>query len=115
LTYELVYQLSIDPAFNNRVRSCMYEQAQTYQSNPDPATAALAKDVMRGSGAGVQSMIGMIAAFPGMTNAPVTITKGDGSVMVDQTAVTDETVLSQVQANWETVANLFYMPPPSTT
>jgi hypothetical protein len=114
MTYDLVYQLAMDQGFQNRVRSCMYEQAQTYQGSTDPATVALAKDVLRGSGSGTQSMIGIISAFPGMTNAPVTITKGDGSVMLDQTAISDETILSQVQTNWQGVANLFYTPPPST-
>ena len=49
----------------------------------------------------------MIAAFPGLVD-PAVITKGDGSQMVDQTAIPDDEILGQVQANWKTVANLFY-------
>jgi hypothetical protein len=114
LTYNFVYQLASDQTFNSRVRSCMYEQAQTYQSSADAASVVLANDVLRGSASGVQSMVGMISSFPGMTNAPVTITKGDGSLLLDQSAVTDETILSQVQTNWKTVADLFYVAPPAT-
>lgn len=111
MAYSLAYELSTDQAFSSRVRSCMYEQALTYQTNADPAQANLARDVLRGSSAAVQSMIAMIASFPGMTDEPVSITKGDGSVMVDQSAIDDETILSQVQTNWQTLANLFNASP----
>lgn len=89
----------------------MWQQALSYQSSSDPASANLANDILRGSTASAQTMINMIASFPGITDPPVTITLGDGSTALDQTAIVDEAILGQVQSNWQTIANLFYIQP----
>jgi hypothetical protein len=89
----------------------MWQQAQTYQSDADTSNSGLANDILRGNYVSVQPMINMIAAFPGLIDPPVTLTLGDGTQSIDQTAITDEAILGQVQANWHTIATLFYLPP----
>ena len=110
MTYTLVTQLAKDPDFTARVAACMWNQSQTYQSNPDPASASLAMDTLRGTTMAQPSMVNMIASFPGVVEG-ATVTLGDASEIVDQTAITDAAILGQVQANWKTVADLFYTPP----
>lgn len=107
MTYIQVQQLAADITFQSRVISCMWNQALTYQDDVDVTNAAMAQAVLRGSSPASISMVNMIAAFPGLVD-PAVITKGDGSQIVDQTAVPDEEILGQVQANWKTVAGLFY-------
>jgi hypothetical protein len=108
MTYTQVQQLATDTTFQNRVAACMWNQALTYQNDADAPSAAMAQAILRGSTPALMSMVNMIAAFPGMLDGSVVITKGDGSQLLDSTAITDETILGQVQANWKTVAGLFY-------
>lgn len=107
----MAYQLSTDPSFINRVRSCMWQQAQTLQSDEDEETAAMANDLLKGNATTIQAMVNMIAAFPGLVDG-ATITMGNGNQLVDQSAITDGTILAQVQADWKTIADLFFTPPP---
>lgn len=111
MTYIQVQQLAVDISFQNRVSSCMMNQALTYQTNADAATAAMAQAIMKGPTPALMTMVNMITAFPGMLDGAVVITRGDGSQMLDQTAIPDEAILGQVQANWKTIADLFYAPP----
>ena len=107
-------QLAKDPAFNERVAACMWNQAQTYQNSLDAAIEALAMDTLRGTTMAQPSMVNMIASFPGVVEG-ATVMLGDGSEIVDQTAITDAAILGQVQSNWKTVADLFYTPPTPPT
>lgn len=111
MTYTQVQQLATDPSFQNRVAACMWNQALTYQNDTDTATATMAQAILRGSTPALMTMVNMMAAFPGLIGGAVVITKGDGTQVLDSTAVVDETILGQVQANWKTVADLFYAPP----
>jgi hypothetical protein len=108
MSYTQVQQLAVDASFQSRVAACMWNQALTYQTNSDASSAAMAQAILRGPTPALISMVNMIAAFPGLIGGAIVITKGDGSQMLDSTAVTDETILGQVQANWKTVADLFY-------
>lgn len=110
MTYTLVNQLAKDPSFNERIAACMWNQSQTYRNDPDPASAAMAMDTLRGTTMAQPSMVNMISSFPGVVEG-ATVTLGDASEIVDQTAITDAAILGQVQANWKTVADLFYTPP----
>jgi hypothetical protein len=112
MSYTQVQQLATDIAFQNRVAACMWNQAPTYQNDADPPSAAMAQGIMRGNTPALIGMVNMMAAFPGMLDGAVVITKGDGSQMLDQTAIPDEAILGQVQANWKTVAGLFYSTSP---
>jgi hypothetical protein len=113
MTYDMVQKLSADTNFRSRVQSCMYEQSQTFSTNSDPAMAWMANEQLRGNTATTNSMISMIASFPGLVET-ATATSTNGVAFLDQTCITDETVLSQVQSQWKTIADLFYVAPPST-
>jgi hypothetical protein len=106
----MAQQLAKDFQFMQRVNACMWQESLTRQTDPDPASAALAADVLRGLTQGSTAMTNMIAAFPGLADQ-ATMTKGDGSKQLDHTAISDEDILAQTQANWKTVADLFYVTP----
>jgi hypothetical protein len=111
MTYEMVQRLSSDPNFRQRVQSCMYEQAQTYSTDSDAATAWMGNEQLKGNNITTNSMVSMIASFPGLADE-ATVTSATGVSFLDQMAITDETILSQVQNQWKTIADLFYVPPP---
>jgi hypothetical protein len=106
----MAQRLATDTGFRQRVQSCLFQESIGRSSDPDPASAWMADDQLRGTSMTTSSMVNMIASFPGLVDA-ATITAGDGTLLLDQTAISDQTILSQVQANWKTVADLFYLPP----
>jgi hypothetical protein len=112
MTYDMVQRLAADTNFRSRVQSCMYEQARIFASDPDPATAWMANEQLKGNNITTSSMVAMISSFPGLAEI-ATATSANGVEFLDQTCITDATILSQVQSRWETVANLFYVPPPA--
>lgn len=116
MTYDMIQRLSADASFRQRIQSCMYEQAQTFATNSDAATAWLGNEQLKGNTNTTNAMINMIASFPGLVGT-ATATSTNGVAFLDQTCITDETILSQVQSQWKTVADLFYIPPmaPPTT
>ena len=48
MTYIQVQQLATDNLFQNRVISCMWNQALTYQTDADAPSAAMAQAILRG-------------------------------------------------------------------
>lgn len=116
MTYDMVQRLIADTNFRSRIQSCMYEQSQTYSSNSDAATAWMANEQLKGNNVTTNAMVSTIASFPGLV-ATATATSTNGVTFLDQTCITDETILSQVQSQWKIIADLFYIPPmaPPTT
>ena len=102
MTYQNIDTLTGDPAFQGRIRACCTEQAEVFRNDTRPDFVALANDVLRGSSPALLSFIRIVAAAPGLADKAAT---EDG---VDQTKVTDDDVLSTVQANWQVVAGLYY-------
>ena len=64
--------------------------------------SALANDVLRGDGIKANTFTRITAAAPGIAAKAAT---EDGT---DQTKITDDDLLSTVQANWQVVAGLYY-------
>jgi hypothetical protein len=110
MSYDMVQRLAADTNFRQRVQSCMYEQARVLADDPDPPTAWLANEQLKGNNIATGSMVAMIASFPSVAES-ATATSANGVEFLDQTCVADDTILSQVQSQWKTVANLFYSPP----
>jgi hypothetical protein len=108
----MIQRLAFDNDFRSRVQSCLYEQSQTFATNSDAATAWMANEQMKGNNATTNPMIYMIASFPGLV-ATATATSTTGVTFLDQTCITDEVILSQVQSQWKTIADLFYVAPPT--
>jgi hypothetical protein len=102
VTYSNIDALTFDPLFAGRVRSCCVEQAEVFRNDARPDFVALAEDVLRGGGVTVSAFVRFTAAAPGVADQAATV---DG---IDQTRVADAVILSTVQANWQTVAGLYF-------
>ena len=102
MSFQTIDQLTFDPTFNGRVRACATQQAEIFRNDARPDFVALADDVLRGDGIKTNAFTRITAAAPGIADKAAT---EDG---IDQTKVTDDDVLSTVQANWQVVAGLYY-------
>jgi hypothetical protein len=102
MTYGNIFALTWDQAFNGRVTACCTQQAEIFRNDARPDFVALANDVLLGDGRVTSTFTRIIAAAPGIADKAAT---GDG---IDQTKVTDDDILSTVQANWQVVAGLYY-------
>jgi hypothetical protein len=105
MSYLSIDLLTFDNGFNRRVRSCCVEQAQTFASDTRLDIAALGNEELRGGGPTTLAFVRIMAAFPGIAER---ITLPDGTV--DQSLIDDADILAQVQANWPTVAALYWDP-----
>jgi hypothetical protein len=101
-TYAAIDQLTQDPIFGGRVRSCTVQQAETFQNDQRPDFVAVAAGCLRGDGTLYLAFIRMTAAGPNGSAAD----NGDGTI--EQGKVGDADILSAVQAYWPVVAGLFF-------
>lgn len=85
-------QLISNQEFNGRVRACAIQQAETYKDDTRADFVALAHDQLVG-GITYLAFVRIIAAFPGLAEQP---------------EIADGDILSQMQANWQLVASLYY-------
>lgn len=92
MAFEDIDQLTQDAIFGGRVRACAVQQAETYKDDARPDFVALADDQLVG-GSTYLAFVRIIAAFPGLAEAD---------------EIADGDILSQMQANWQTVASLYY-------
>ena len=92
MSFQEIDQLTSDPVFGGRVRACAVQQAETYKNDARPDFVALADDQLKG-GTTYLAFVRIIAAFPGLAEAD---------------EIADADILSQMQANWQVVAGLYY-------
>ena len=92
MSFEQVDQLTNDAIFGGRVRACAVQQAETYKDDARADFVALANDQLLG-GSTYLAFVRIIAAFPGLA---------------EQDEIADADILSQTQANWQTVAALYF-------
>jgi hypothetical protein len=97
VSYLSIDKLTQDHTFQARVRACTVQEAERLKDDQRPAWVALALDCLRGGGASTLAFVRIIAAFPGA--APD---------IGDQADISDAAILGQVQAQWATVAGLFW-------
>jgi hypothetical protein len=102
LSYSAIDQLTNDPEFIARVRSCCMEQAEVYKNDARPDFVAVANDQQKG-GLTYLTFVRIEGAAPGIADK---VDNGDGTI--DQTKVLDADLLSLTQANWQTVASLYF-------
>ena len=95
--------LEQDPAFQHRVRAVNTEQAQAFQNDGRPDIAACARAVLRDDPGPGAALLRLAAGSPGIGDR---VDNGDGTI--DQAKVTDADLLAITQANFPTVADLFY-------
>lgn len=100
MSYSAIDQLSSDALFNGRVRACTVQQSEVFQNDQRPDMVAAANAALKGEQDPYLTLARMAAAGPGMAEAA-----GDP---IDQTNIPDADILASVQANFPTVAALFY-------
>lgn len=103
MSYLSINQLTGDITFGGRVTAAATEQSETFKDDGRPDIAGTARDVLRGDGNILNTFIRISAAGPGIGDKA---DNGDGTV--DQARITDADLLSLVQGNFPTVADLFY-------
>jgi hypothetical protein len=107
MSYLSQWQLTIDSPFVGRVNAALIQQADVFKDDQRPDMAALANALLVGAPVGgvppAQTFIQLVAAAPGVADTADT---GDGTV--DSSKVDDADILAAIQAEWPTVAALFY-------
>lgn len=88
--------------FGGRVIACVTQQAEIFKDDARPDFVALAHGALRGETDKQAAFWRITAAAPGLSDQA-----GDPP---DQTLISDGAILSTVQANWQTVAALYYDP-----
>jgi hypothetical protein len=104
MSYQSQAQLENDGGFQQRNRSVTLQQAETFINAADPSFKAVAESIMRDDGMWA-TFNRLAAGGPGIADK---VDNGDGTI--DQSKVTDADLLSLTQANWPTVAALFFDP-----
>lgn len=103
MSYQNVDRLTFDVTFNGRVRACTVEQGAIFREDERADIAATGVACMMGDATITNAFTRLIAAFPGMGDRV-----DDGQGGIDQSRVLDADILAQTQANWPTVASLYF-------
>ena len=103
MSYQAIDQLTQDAIFGGRSRAATVQQAETFKDDARPPFVATANACLMGNGEIYNTFARMAAAGPGIGDK---VDNGDGTI--DQTKVTDADLLSLTQANWPTVAGLYF-------
>jgi hypothetical protein len=108
MSYLAQTNLEFDPAFGSRNRAVLTQQAVVFKDDARLEMQGLALAILQNDALSDQIasvFLRMLAAAPGFADIA---DNGDGTV--DSAKVTDEDMLSAVQALWPTVAALFFPP-----
>jgi len=104
MSYESQASLTQDIGFNARCRSALTNQAAIYKDDSRQDISSLATSLLVAKvPQETETFIAMLAAAPGFADK---VDNGDGSI--DSSKIDDAEILSAVQAEWPTVAALFY-------
>lgn len=114
MSYHAMHVLANQSDFNPRVSACCTEQAEVYLNDARPQFVALAQALLKVDNgpvyAGVQfAFVRIVSAAPGMADKADTGDTTDlGQPIVDHTQISDEDILAAVQADFPTVAALYF-------
>jgi hypothetical protein len=104
MSYQSQWALTYDDPFVSRCRACLTQQANIFKDDARPDFVALATSILRQDNGSImvtwQSALG---AAPGLADEA---DNGDGTV--DSSKITDQEILSNVQAMWPAVAALYF-------
>jgi hypothetical protein len=103
VSYLAVDQLTNDAVFAGRSRAAVVEQSEIFKDDGRADIAATADEALRGNGEIYLAFTRMAAAGPGIGDK---VDNGDGTI--SQENVTDADLLSLTQANFPTVASLYF-------
>lgn len=103
MSYQAQDQLTQDATFGGRTRAATVQQAEIFKDDARPSWVAVANEALRGNGETYLAFTRIAAGGPGIAER---VDNHDGTI--DQAKVTDADLLSLTQANWPTVAGLFF-------
>jgi len=105
VSYEAQHALTYDPAWNNRWRACLTQQANGFRSDSRADVAALSESILRGdNGSVLLTFQTSLGAAPGLADKA---DNGDGTV--DSSRISDAEILSNVQAQYPSIASLYFL------
>lgn len=108
-TYHVQHILANGSDFNPRVAMCCVEQSEIFINDARAQFISLSKALLKNDGDIQYAFVRICAAGPGMAAKADTGQMNDtGQPIIDQTQITDEDILSSVQANFPTVAALYF-------
>ena len=102
MTYLAQAMLGENVDFGRRCRSALVEQSQRYLNDERAQIVALAAALLRAEPGPTSTFLALIAGAPGMADAAGT---DDG---IDAALIGDDAILAAVQADFPTVAALFF-------
>jgi hypothetical protein len=97
MTYATRAALGFDAQFRDRIITCSKEQALVFKDDGRPDIAALARSIIENPG-NAQGLVELVVVAPDFVD------------VTDSTTVEDPAILSAVQANWPTYAEVVYEP-----
>lgn len=103
MSYYAQAQLEHDSTFQLRVRAVNTQQAETYLADGRPDIAATAAAVLRDDSGIAATFVRVAAGGPGIADK---VDNGDGTI--EQGKVSDADLLALTQANFPTVAGLYF-------
>lgn len=104
MSYLSQWRLAADDEFVSRSRAAMTGQAEIFKDDERGDIAALATSLLTAANPQeALTFVGLLAAAPGFADK---VDQGDGTV--NSSLIADAEILSAVQAEWPTVAGLFY-------
>lgn len=109
MSYHVQHTLANQSDFNPRVTACCTEQSESFINDGRPQFVSLAKALLRGDGPMQYTFVRVCAAAPGMADKADTGEVNDiGQPILDHTQISDEDILAAVQADFPTVAALYF-------
>ncbi len=103
MSYQSQAQLENDPEFQQRTRSVCVQQAGTFRNDARPSWVAVANGILKDEGGLWACFNRLDAGGPGIADK---VEQPNGGI--DQSLATDDDLLSLTQANWPTVAALYF-------
>ena len=103
MSYLSQTQLESDMAFQNRTRAAITQQGLIFKDSMAGDMKALAEALLTGDPGPSLTFTRMLAGAPGFADTADT---GDGTV--DSSLIPDADILAAVQADWPTVAALYF-------
>jgi hypothetical protein len=103
VSYQAQWLLTYDDPFTARSRAAIINQATIFKDDARPDIATLAESLLRGGAAQFGTFQSLLGAAPGFADKA---DNGDGTV--DSSKIADAEILSAVQADFPTVAALYF-------
>lgn len=103
MSYQGITRLINDAGFIERLSACLIQESTVFKNDGRLDIAHLALAILRNTPGMQLTFVNMAAAAPGFIQAA----EQEGGE-VDSSLITDGAILANVQANYPTVASIFY-------